>query len=431
MRLDILDAGWQWQNAPGAISMIRKSSVLVWFIAAVCLLGAAALPCEYSVRDAAFVCYEHEEYRLLIFVRDGTPEPVRTLLEEAALIQCLGSNIRYEIVNADENPEHPILAGAIAEETGGSAGQSASFPMAILATPSGRCLPVPLGEVEEISREAVWRAFEALVKSPARETITRDIIEALSVVVLVEGSDAERNEQARAIVTEAIDRIEEMMPYFPKPVHAPAKLDRPPRLVTVARSAQAGEAVLLFSLDLDSRPADEPQVVVLHGRGRQVGWPLSGGDLDRSLLERILSISGQDCECDLPRSWMQGRLIPLRWDEEIVEALVRKIGFNPESPAVILEVSRIVGAGAGARASNGSGDLPEISLGYNEIEIGFDSAVEAESERPPPPAQGSAPPDRSAAPAGLRLAMTCLLIAAAVIIWGIVLVRRRDRGRPR
>jgi len=128
---------------------------------------------------------------------------------------------------------------------------------------------------------------------------------------------------------------------------------------------------------------------------------------------------------------MQGRLIPLRWDEEIVEALVRKIGFNPESPAVILEVSRIVGAGAGARASNGSGDLPEISLGYNEIEIGFDSAVEAESERPPPPAQGSAPPDRSAAPAGLRLAMTCLLIAAAVIIWGIVLVRRRDRGRPR
>lgn len=416
--------------------MIRSRSSAVWLIVVAVLVCPTALACEYSVRDAAFVCYKHEGYLLSICVCNETPAEVRILLEEAALVQCLDSNVRFNIVNADEDKDHPLWA----EHRPGTA---STFPFAILAAPDGRRLSVPLDLGDQPSRDPAWRAFEKLVASPARSAITDQIVAALNVVVLIEGTDAGANSRAGEIVHEAIDRIAQMMPYFPKPVHAPARLEAPTRLVTIARDALADEAVLLWSLGLDDRPADKPQVVVLHGRGRQIGWPLAGDEIDPSLLARILSISGQDCECDLPRSWMQGRLIPLRWDGEILAPLTRTLGFNPESPAVIDEVSRIVGAGLRALSHDDPADLPEISLGYNEIEIGFDTAGEPETARRGTGAvdggsagnirsEESRPPmEERTTPDGMPLAMTCLLIAATVIVWGMVLVRRKRSGRRR
>ncbi len=412
--------------------MIQDKTIAAWLIAAAIVVCPSAPACEYSVRDAAFVCYKHEGYVLSVFVRNETPAAIRTLLEEAALVQCLDSNVRFEIVNADQNRDHPLLAEQ-------RPAMAAASPFAILTAPDGRCLSVPLDPGEDRSREKIWRAFEKLVASPARVAITEQIVEALSVVVLVEGTEQEQNSRARMVVGEAIDRIAQMMPYFPKPVHAPARLDEPPRLVTIARDDLLNEAVLLWSLGLDDRPADKPHVVVLHGRGRQIGWPISGDDLDPSLLARILSISGQDCECDLPRSWMQGRLIPLRWDEEILAPLARTLGFNPESPAVINEVSRIVGAGSRAFFQDDSADLPEISLGYNEIEIGFEGrgAPIIDPGGSKLPVEGVRSPEEDAsrtersAPVGMPLAMTCLLVATAVIVWGMVLVRRKQSGRRR
>jgi len=406
--------------------MIHPQSFTVWLIAAALLLCPAAAACEYSVRDAAFVCYRHEEYVLTVFVRHTTPAAVRTLLEEAALVQCLDSNVRFEVVDADAEAGHPLLAGRRPAMATGS-------PFAILTAPDGRSLILPLELGVSPSRETVWPIFERVVASPARRAITEVVVDALSVVVLVEGTDQDQNRRAEMVVGEAISRIAQMMPYFPKPVHAPARLDEGPRLVTVARDALAGEEILLWSLGLDTRPAERPQVVVLHGRGRQIGWPLSKEELEPSLLARILSVSGQDCECDLPRSWFQGRVIPLRWDEEILTPLAKALGFNPESPAVVNEVSLIVGAGSRAFASKGANDLPEISLGYNEIEIGFAPDVDGDRSRrsdgASDDADGSGSPQEPEASVGTPLLLTCLLIAVTLLAWGLVLVRRKQSGR--
>jgi hypothetical protein len=346
-----------------ADAMKIASVIAVSMLAAGMLFCSPAISCEYSIRDVAFVTYEVEYYRLFIFVDSATSDEVRTALDRVAYTVLLDSNVRFEIVDVDVQKSHPAIEYL-------SAGALNSGPCAILAAPFSGLAPLTLAlpEPGATFREELWSVLESTVVSPRREEIVASVTAALNVVVLFEGADAALNEQARAAAEEAADRIGKMMTLFPKPVHAPAPLDAPPRLVVVPRADVAKEKVLLWSLGLGSGPFDEPRAVVLHGRGRQVGWALAGEKIELMMLGRFLSVSGQDCECTLPREWLRGRLVPLRWEDEVRAALVQSLGFDPDSPLVKSDVSLIAGIRPGAGEFAASGSLP---LGYREITVEF------------------------------------------------------------
>jgi hypothetical protein len=260
-----------------------------------------------------------------------------------------------------------------------------SGPCALLAAPFSGLAPLPLSlpPAGAKFREELWSVLESVVVSPARKEIVADVCAALNVVVLFEGGDAALNEQARVAANEAVGRIAKMMALFPKPVHAPAPLEEPPRLVVVPRESLDKESVLLWSLGLGDGPFVEPRAVVLHGRGRQVGWALEGKEIELMTLGRFLSVSGQDCECTLPREWLRGRLIPLRWEDEVRAALVQSLGFDPDSPLVKSDVSLIAGIRPGAGELAASGGFP---LGYREITVEFGEEGEAAADRADEPA---------------------------------------------
>jgi len=429
--------------------------IAVSMLAAGMLLCGPALPCEYSIRDVAFVTYEVEYYRLFVFVDSETPEEVRTALDRVAYTVLLDSNVRFEIVDADTQPGHPALKYL-------TAGALKSGPYAILAAPFSGLDPLPLAlpAAGARFREELWTVLESVAVSPKREEIAANVAVAFNIVLLVEGEDAALNAEAQAAAEEAVDRIAKMMVMFPKPVHAPAPLEEPPRIVVVPRAAVAGEKVLLWSLGLGAGPFSEPRAVVLHGRGRQVGWALEGKEIELMTLGRFLSVSGQDCECTLPREWLRGRLVPLRWEEEVRSALVQSLGFDPDSPLVKSDVSLIAGIRPGAGELATGGSLP---LGYREITVEFGEEtgkaeaqnrsaqnqsgnVFSDASRPPDPAaaltdddtpsrghwvpaEGPDDPGGSKHDDGLGNLYILVGAMAAVVLVLIVIVITRAKGR--
>ncbi|MEN6425163.1 MAG: hypothetical protein ABFE13_07360, partial [Phycisphaerales bacterium] len=66
--------------------------------------------------------------------------------------------------------------------------------------------------------------------------------------------------------------------------------------------------------------------------------------------------------------WLQGTMLPARWDESLQQKVAASLGFDPESPMVKMEMVSIVRRGMGGL---GYSDAP---FGYQEIEVGGERA---------------------------------------------------------
>ena len=99
-----------------------------------------------------------------------------------------------------------------------------------------------------------------------------------------------------------------------------------------------------------------------------IGPVLSGERLSQSSVSAILSTIGLNCECGLDRKWMQGVMVPLKWDRDRKQEIAKQLGFNPESPEIRIEMSQILAKGGPGRGGNRSkivGDtLDELLTGY-------------------------------------------------------------------
>ena len=92
------------------------------------------------------------------------------------------------------------------------------------------------------------------------------------------------------------------------------------------------ERALIWSLGMDWQATEEPQASILIGRGRRLGPALKGDAITSVQLQEMLAVAGQDCECDLDRSWMQGPRMPMAWGPERQQASYQWLGFDPENP---------------------------------------------------------------------------------------------------
>lgn len=287
------------------------------------------LGCIYNVRDVGFVEIVFNPYRLYYIVQDNTPEELITLFKQIAYPIFMDSNFKVEIINVDRDSGHPALEYSHFWEI-------RSFPAAILVSPTGRSMILPISVSENTYGGAVRNSLENVVSSSIREEILDHIVKAYSIILLIEGNNAAENKRVDKIVRASVQKIDRIMSQLPK------RIEEPPQIIVIPRELTSKERILLWSLDLDENQLNEPCLAVIYGRARRIGPLLKGGQITERTLFNILSLIGLSCECGLDKKWMMGPRLPIMWGERIQQDVANILGFDAESPMVKMEMSNII-----------------------------------------------------------------------------------------
>ena len=403
---------------PGSWSVTRfvwNVSLLSIFLVA----SSAALACRYSVRDTGFVDLGADPYRLILHLAPDALPLRRADFEQSAAAVLLDANITFSAsASEDGSPSRLVLRSPDQRELALAGATAPSLPS---------------------SRASIVELLERAVSSPARTQLHDDLLRAYAVLVFVEGQDLSANRRARQTLDEAIAAITRLLPEMPKPVNVP------PRILAIPAPSIAAESVLIWGLGMNPQPTQDPRVAVVFGRGRRVGEPLEGGLITRTVLQDRLAIIGQDCECDLDRSSLQGPVIPARWDTARQRAAANALGFDPENPLIRAEISRIVlkGPAKPGASRTTSGAFDALALGYSEEPIEAAATIPADTtEEPvaeePTAALTSKPFPKPPAPAaGLPVTAGVLALWTTLSGFGLVIAlagawllnrSRRDRS---
>jgi hypothetical protein len=348
-----------------------------------------SLACRFNVRDVGFVDLGSKPYQLFCFVNKDTPAELVSQIEDISIAALLDSNIEAEVVNVDTAIGHPALKHTELKKDW-------AMPYATLVSPEGASIPIHLLDLERTHTEALWTAFESLYEAPMRDKIMESVLNTYGAIILLEGTDAAENLKARAAAEKSIAAIAKLI----RDEKLEKEIKNPPVLHVLSRNDASREGVTLWGMGID---VNEPsaQIAMLYGRGRKIGKTLKGAQLNDQTVHAVLNTIGLSCECGLDRSWMQGGMIPLKWGDDIQSQVAKHLGFDPESPAIKMEMSQILskgGAGQGAKIKVAQADIDTLLAGYSEIsataaestatpEASVDSAAanstEAAAEKPP------------------------------------------------
>lgn len=354
---------------------------LKWLVAvAACCLAAGTGPapaCQYNVREVGFIDTGIEPYRLIVYLPENVSASGVSDLKEAMAPALADTNIRFEPVTAGTDANQPVMESARAHGI-------SRFPAAVLVSPDGQSMPVALSEKAASLAEAVSTAVQGILDSPTRQEILEKCADSYGVVLLIEGPEPRTNTRARETVSAALRWIDEQSGSLPKPI------SKPPELVMLDRQSLAREPMLLWTLGLKAEDVNQPYAAVFYGRGRWLGPVFKGEVLTADNLTQLLSVIGADCECSLDHRWLQGTMLPVRWDETLQQKVVQSVGFDPESPMTKAEMVSIVRrsmGGAGAPVATGraeeASDYPSVLVDYREIQVGGDAAEDGEPKTAP------------------------------------------------
>ena len=145
------------------------------------MLVGVVLACKYSVRDVGFVDLSEDQYGLYLFLSDQASEGMSRDARTIATATFLESNLSLQVAHLGQEPEHASLwmAKAIGIDT---------CPAALLRSPDGQSLriPLPSGSNTAVTDDDLWTLMEETVTSPKREWLLGQLLDAFSVVVLLE-----------------------------------------------------------------------------------------------------------------------------------------------------------------------------------------------------------------------------------------------------
>jgi hypothetical protein len=326
------------------------------------------------VREVGFIDVGIEPYRLLVYLPENAPAGEMPSLKEAMDVALAETNIRFQ----------PVAAGADANQAAVELAKGlgvSRFPAAILVSPDGQSMPLALSEKSTSLAQAIPAALGSVLDSPLRRQILEKCADAYGVVLLIEGPEPQANVAAREAISTAISQIGEQLEFLPKPIK------KPPELVVLDQKSLAREQMLLWTLRLKPQDVNQPRAAVFYGRGRWLGPLFDAATLTAGNLTQLLSVIGGDCECGLDHRWLQGTMLPARWDEALQQKVVQSLGFDPENPMTKMEMVSII------RRGMGGFDYPGVPFEYREIEVGSDS-VAAEGGSVKAEGLGAATPER-------------------------------------
>ncbi len=327
-------------------------------------------------------------------------------LKEAMEVALAETNIRLQLVAAGAD------ANQAAVELAKTHGIS-HFPAAILVSPDGQSLPLALPEKSTSLAQAIPAALGSVLDSPLRRQILEKCADAYGVVLLIEGPEPKANATAREAIATAITQIGEQLEFLPTPVKS-KPITTPPELVVLDHKSLTREQVLLWMLRLKPQDVNQPRAAVFYGRGRWLGPLFDTETLTAGNLTQLLSIIGGDCECGLDHRWLQGTMLPARWDETLHQKVVQNLGYDPESPMAKMEMVSVI------RRGMGGFDYPGVPFEYQEIEVGMedkeDKGQKAEDAGPRPEARETSEPSPSAPQAPSQAAPPSSGIVGQVLV---------------
>ncbi|MEM9658500.1 MAG: hypothetical protein AAF961_09075, partial [Planctomycetota bacterium] len=305
-----------------------------------------------------------------------------------------------------------------------------------LATPAGDRRELDPGSKGWISPEEFADHLAAQVLPPLSAELVDALVDAHSVVVLVEGKDPAANQRIAEAAAKAIEVALLGRPEWAKPI------DVDPQCYIVASDQIASAGVFLWSLGLDA-DEDMPQLVVLCGRGRPVGPVIIGDESNRveTELRRRLSYVSQDCECELDRSWMHRASFPHTWKARHERQIAARLGFDPGSPLVTAEVRQIVARHRNSSPAESPGSVePPPLYGYQEFDLSALPGLEeeaSEQEAPPledlaketPSVEEAVATETTDSPVASSMRRSLLVVAIVSVLGGTLLLMFAGRNR--
>lgn len=340
--------------------MSRLYGFAIAAVLGVFICAQTSQACRYNVRDVGFVNLIGDPYFLFVYVDKDTSDEKVAEFEKSIAQAVLDTNLYGEILHIEKDKAHPAME--LIEKH-----KITSYPAVVLGTSEGRSRTIDIPEPEESFDKKLTAAVEDIVTSPKRQEILKHVAKSYGVVLLIEGKDKDENALARTAAENAVEMIKSHMDFLPKPI------EQPPTLVVMEQAELAAEQMFLWSMELEAAKITSPHVIVLYGRMRRLGPALAGNDLTEDIVTNILSIIGADCECGLDRKWMEGMMMPAKWDTALQTQLVKSLGFDPENPMVKMEISRILRKGPAT--GGGFGNMAAMGgtpFGYQEIIVEFD-----------------------------------------------------------
>ena len=179
-----------------------------------------------------------------------------------------------------------------------------------------------------------------ILSSVLVQQIKQKVVDNYAVVLLFESNYEAENGRAKSEIKKSINEIQRKLPWMPK------EMKMPPALLSLANSQITDEPFLLWSLGIQKEEVKEPIAVIIYGRMRWLGPLFKGAQITSQNVSAILDFIGLDCECGLDKRWLLGTMLPVKWDKKIQQQVVKNLGFDPENPAVKMEMSRILSTGS-------------------------------------------------------------------------------------
>lgn len=303
------------------------------------LVAVLAPLCRYTVRDIGFVDLVGPEYALV----HGAPKDAPLSAAGRELLAALARD-------GNVSPGEGEMEGGWWLTRDGLA-------------------PLRL-DVQGSDEAAARGAWEAAVRSPARDRVLAEALTSFATVLRVRGADPEVEARVDEVLAAATAGLETLSATLPRAI------DRPLRLVEVSRD---DEAVLLWSMGLDAEP--RAAVALVYGRGKLAAPAMVGEAITLTETLAQLALVGDSCECDTPRDWFGQPRLPMAWTDRQRARAASELGFDPESPMVKSEVVRILERGpleGGAPREVAAGGAEGLLLGYREVELGAGGAPPAE-----------------------------------------------------
>lgn len=384
-----------------------------------CVLALGADPaqaCRYNVREVGFIDVGIEPYELFVYLPQAIRPGETQDLEDALDAACADTNIRGALISAAD-ANHPAARFL-------SAHGIDSYPAAVLVSPDGPSRQLVLSAGAQPLVKTVSSSLEGVLDSPTRRKILEKAADSYGVVLLMEGPQQDRNTAAREAVSAAISYVSERLEYLPKAIA------RGPEMVVLDHASLAREEMLLWMFGLKPQDVNEPCAAIFYGRGRWIGPLFKGERLTDENLLRVLPLIGADCECGLDHRWLQGTMLPARWDEGLQQRVATSLGFDPESPMVKMEMASIIRRGMGEFRS------PQAAAGYKETVGGGEPAGLANPAVPEteytvtgPQAKPAAGGDLASPRAGggiLAASLGGMVVMVAAISAAVLLRTKRD-----